>query len=75
VLGWSWLLPPYRWRFDGVAAVPVTAIEIDAVRLREVADQDCSLGYLILVRLVEALADRLQGTRARLIDMYASPRE
>jgi CRP-like cAMP-binding protein len=74
VLGWSWLLPPYRWRFDGVATVPVTAVELDAVRLRELADQDCSLGYAISVRLVEALAERLHGTRARLIDMYRSPR-
>lgn len=74
VLGWSWLLAPYRWRFDGVATVPVTAIELDAIRLRELADQDCSLGYAVAVRLVEALAERLHGTRARLIDMYGSSR-
>jgi CRP/FNR family cyclic AMP-dependent transcriptional regulator len=74
VLGWSWLLPPYRWRFDGVATVPVTAIELDAVQLRTAAEQDPALGYAIAVRLVEALAERLHGTRARLIDMYGSPR-
>jgi CRP-like cAMP-binding protein len=74
VLGWSWLLPPYRWRFDGVATVPVTAFELDAVQLRALAQQDCSLGYAISVRLVEALAERLHGTRARLIDMYGSAR-
>ena len=74
VLGWSWLLAPYRWRFDGVATEPVTAIELDAVRLRELAAQDSSLGYSLALRLGEALADRLHGTRARLIDMYGSPR-
>jgi CRP/FNR family cyclic AMP-dependent transcriptional regulator len=74
VLGWSWLLPPYRWRFDGVATVPVTAIELDAVQLRAAAEQDPALGYAIAVRLVEALAERLHATRARLIDMYGSPR-
>jgi CRP/FNR family transcriptional regulator, cyclic AMP receptor protein len=74
VLGWSWLLAPHRWRFDGVATEPVTAIELDAVRLRELTAQDCALGYSIAMRLGEALADRLQATRARLIDMYGSPR-
>jgi CRP-like cAMP-binding protein len=75
VLGWSWLLQPFRWRFDGVATVPVTAIELDAVRLRELTDEDCSMGYAIAVRLVEALAERLHGTRARLIDVYGASRE
>ncbi|HZC70778.1 MAG TPA: cyclic nucleotide-binding domain-containing protein [Jatrophihabitans sp.] len=74
VLGWSWLLAPYRWRFDGVATEPVEAIEIDAVQLREFATHDCRLGYPLAMRLLEALADRLHGTRARLIDMYGSPR-
>lgn len=74
VLGWSWLLPPHRWRFDGLATEPVTAIEIDAVQLRELADRDCALGYAISARLVETLAERLLGTRARLIDLYGSPR-
>jgi CRP-like cAMP-binding protein len=72
VLGWSWLIAPYRWRFDGVATTPVTAIELDAVRLRELAAQDCSLGYVIALRLAKTLADRLHGTRARLIDVYGS---
>ena len=74
VLGWSWLLAPYRWRFDGIATVPVGAIELDAVRLRELAAQDHSLGYVLALRLAETLADRLHGTRARLIDIYGSPR-
>jgi len=74
VLGWSWLLAPHYWRFDGIATQPVSAIELDAVRLRELAAQDCSLGYLIALRLGEALANRLHSTRARLLDLYRSPR-
>lgn len=70
VLGWSWLLAPYRWRFDGIATISVTAIELDAARLRELADEDCTLGLAIMTRMVEALAERLHGTRARLLDMY-----
>jgi|tagenome__1003787_1003787.scaffolds.fasta_scaffold20609579_2 CRP/FNR family transcriptional regulator, cyclic AMP receptor protein len=73
VLGWSWMLAPYRWRFDGVATVPVTAIELDAVGLRELTEEDCACGFAITRRLVEALAERLHGARARLLDMYGSP--
>ncbi len=72
VLGWSWLLPPHRWRFDGLATEPVTAVELDAVALHALADRDCKLGYAISARLVEALAERLLGTRARLLDMYGT---
>jgi CRP/FNR family transcriptional regulator, cyclic AMP receptor protein len=73
-LGWSWLLRPYRWRFDGVATVPVTAVELDATQLRRLAAQDCSLGYALAIRLAEEIAERLHGTRARLIDLYGSSR-
>lgn len=73
VLGWSWLIEPYRWKFDGVATAPVTAIELDATGLRALARTDCALGLAITVRLVEALAERLHGARARLLDMYGSP--
>lgn len=74
LLGWSWLLPPHRWQFDGVSTAPVAAIELDGVRLRELAAADTSLGYVLALRLAEALANRLHGTRARLMDMYGSPR-
>jgi CRP-like cAMP-binding protein len=72
VLGWSWLVAPHRWRCDGVAVSAVRAVELDGRRLRELAEQDSTLGYPIAVRLVEALAERLHGTRARLIDVYGT---
>lgn len=74
VLGWSCLIPPFEWRYDVLAEDAVTAFEIDAVRLREAVEQDCSLGYAILHRLVEVLADRLHSAHARLVDLYGNPR-
>ena len=74
VLGWSWLMPPYRWRFDAAAIEAVIAIEIDAVQLRLLAEEDPALGYAVSRRLVEVLADRLHGARARLLDIYRNPR-
>lgn len=73
-LGWSWLVPPYRWRFDAIAATPVEAVEIDGVALRELAHADCSLGFALAMQMLDILADRLHATRARLADVYGSPR-
>jgi CRP-like cAMP-binding protein len=75
VLGWSWLLPPRRWHFGAVATEPVTAMELDATRLRELVRADPSLGYHLVLGLFEAVVERLQNTRARLLDLYGSPRD
>jgi CRP/FNR family transcriptional regulator, cyclic AMP receptor protein len=74
VLGWSWLVAPRRWHFGAITLEPVTAVELDAVRLRELADADPALGYHLALGLFEAVLSRLQSTRARLLDVYGSPR-
>jgi CRP-like cAMP-binding protein len=70
VLGWSWLVPPYRWQFDGVAIDPVGAIAIDGTCLRAKADEDPVFGYALLQRISGVLLSRLQSTRVRLLDLY-----
>lgn len=34
VLGWSWLFPPYEWRFGAVAAEPFRGLAFDAESVR-----------------------------------------
>lgn len=70
VLGWSWLVPPRRWHFGAIATEPVTALELDAERLRGLCADHPALGYLVTSRFMAALVDRLQHTRARLLDLY-----
>lgn len=70
VLGWSWLVPPYRWHFGATAIEPVAAIELDTVQLRALAEQDPRFGHRLTLALFEALLERLQATRARLVDLY-----
>lgn len=74
VVGWSWLVPPHRWHFGATCAGRVTALEIDAVGLRDLADRDPALGYPLVLGLFEAVLDRLQSTRSRLLDFYGGPR-
>ncbi len=75
VLGWSWLVPPYRWHFGATSVVPVTATEVDTGQLRALAEQDPRFGYTLVLTLFEAVLQRLQATRARLLDLYGSPHD
>mgnify|MGYP005671828373 CR=1 FL=1 len=70
VLGVSWMLPPYRWTFDGVAAVPTTAIQFDATCLRGKCDADPRLGYALYTALAGIVRDRLVAARLQLMDLY-----
>ncbi|HVQ94986.1 MAG TPA: Crp/Fnr family transcriptional regulator [Mycobacteriales bacterium] len=70
VVGWSWLVPPYRWHFDAVAVGPVSAIRVDGARLRAEMDADPVLGYALAARFIPVIVDRLQATRLRLLDLY-----
>ena len=70
VLGFSWIFPPYRWRFDGRALEQVRAVALDAVCLRGKCDEDSKLGYELMKRCASILIRRLQSSRLRVIDMY-----
>lgn len=68
VLGWSWLVPPYRWHFDARATTPVRALALEGKCVREKCEQDTELGYQVLKRFTPVIARRLEVTRARLIE-------
>ena len=70
VVGWSWLFPPYRWRFDVRADGPVGAIAVDAACLRAKAEAQPAFGYHLALRLGGAMLERLDGGRIRLLDLY-----
>ena len=73
VVGWSWLLPPYRWLFDARAVTPTSALALDAVCLRGKCDTDPALGYALMQRVSGVMYERLQASRIRLLDLYGGP--
>jgi len=75
VVGWSWLVPPHRWAFTATAVGPTDATRFDAVRLRALTAEDPSLCCGLLLGLFGGVLDRLQSTRARLLDLYGNPRD
>jgi CRP/FNR family cyclic AMP-dependent transcriptional regulator len=73
VLGWSWLFPPYRVRYDARAMDEVHAIAFDGACLRGKCDDDHDLGYELMRRFAQVITERLQATRIRLLDVYGAP--
>ena len=70
IVGWSWLVPPYRWHFTGRAVEPVRAVQFDGACLRRKCEEDPLLGYDLLMRFSQVLVDRMQATRLQLMDVY-----
>ena len=70
VLGWSWLIPPYQWRFDAVASELTRAIALDGKCLRNKCEADHDLGYELLKRFSSIVDQRLESTRIRLLNIY-----
>lgn len=68
ILGWSWLVPPYSWRFDARALESSRTIALDAKSLRDLCDAHPDMGYELLRRLVQVTAQRLETTRQQLVD-------
>jgi CRP/FNR family transcriptional regulator, cyclic AMP receptor protein len=71
ILGWSWLVPPYNWRFDVRASEMTRAIVFDGKCLREKCERDHELGYEMQKRVIAVLGQHLDATRFRLLDVYA----
>lgn len=72
VVGWSWLVPPYRWTFDARASEDTSAIAFDGACLRGKCAGDAALGYALLQRVVQVMSGRLHSARVRLLDLYGS---
>lgn len=67
LVGWSWLLPPYRWAFGAVCVTEVKAFQFNAQVVRDLCAADPELRDEFTSRLFQVVAGRLQDTRAKLI--------
>ncbi|CAM3899722.1 Crp/Fnr family transcriptional regulator [Smaragdicoccus niigatensis] len=75
IVGLSWLVPNGRWQFGAVALEPTTTIVLDTDGLVSLAKADPRFGYMLTTSMFVELVHRLNSTRARLLDVYRSPRE
>jgi CRP-like cAMP-binding protein len=74
VLGFSWLFPPYKSRFDARALTLVRALSLDGACLRRKCEEDKALGYELVKRFATLIISRLESTRLQLLDVYGQSR-
>lgn len=67
VVGWSWAIFPYRWRFDAVAKEPVEMMVVNGAFLRKQMEKDPKFGYEIYKRLVPVMNQRLIASRMKML--------
>jgi CRP/FNR family transcriptional regulator, cyclic AMP receptor protein len=67
LLGWSWMFPPYTWRFTARAVESTSAIFFYGTILREYCERDCSLGYELFKRMAPIMIKRMQAARRKML--------
>jgi CRP/FNR family transcriptional regulator, cyclic AMP receptor protein len=72
IVGWSWLFPPYDWKFDVRAVEQVRALSFDGECLRGKCERDPAMGYDFMKRFAQVFMKRLEATRLQLLDLYGN---
>lgn len=70
ILGWSWLVPPYRYRFNCRATEDTRVVALDGKCLRNKCEENHDLGYELFKRLTSIFVKRLEVTRMQLLNIY-----
>lgn len=70
VLGWSWMVPPYKHMSDARALNDVRAVSLDAACMRNKAEQSPALGYQMFKHFAPHMAVRFRALRMQLLDVY-----
>ena len=72
VLGWSWLVPPYKWHFDARSLTDTRALALDGRCLRRKFENDYELGYEMMTRFAQLMTQRLEAASLQLLDLYGT---
>jgi CRP/FNR family cyclic AMP-dependent transcriptional regulator len=75
IVGWSAVVPPHRATSTVVALVPTDLLLLDGSWLRTELDTDPVLASAVYRSLLEAVANRLTGTRMQLLDLFSQYRD
>lgn len=73
VLGWSWLIPPYRWNFQALALENTEVLEFDGSIILARCEQDPAFGYQLLKRFAGLMSERLDAARQKMMDQWDPP--
>ena len=70
VLGWSWLIPPYKWNFQTRAEEDSELLEFDGTDILARCEQEPKFGYELLKRFAALMSERLNSARQKMMDEW-----
>ena len=71
VLGWSWLIPPYRWTFEAKATSDSKVIVFDGKSLLQYCEKNHHFGYSLMKHFAGLMSERLHAARLKMMDSWA----
>ncbi|MEJ2742134.1 MAG: cyclic nucleotide-binding domain-containing protein [Gammaproteobacteria bacterium] len=72
LVNWSWLIPPYRHRFDARALTALRTVALNGTCIRKKCDIDPKLGFDLLRRLSAVIISSLHNAQFQLLDVYST---
>lgn len=73
VLGWSWLIAPYKWSFQARATTDANVVEFDGSALLAQCERDPLFGYELLKRFSALMSERLHYSRQKIMEEWQPP--
>ncbi len=70
VLGWSWLIAPYKWTFQTQAEEDSELLQFDGTALLARCEQEPKFGYELLKKFAGLMSMRLNRTRQKIMDEW-----
>lgn len=70
VLGWSWLISPYRWNFQAMAEEDSELLQFDGTAILPKCEQEPKLGYELLKKFAGLMSMRLDVARQKMMDEW-----
>lgn len=71
VLGWSWLLPPFKWSFNARAETDSTVLEFDGEAVLKDCEADPAFGYEVIKRFSALMAERLDAAHKKMMEQWS----
>jgi CRP/FNR family transcriptional regulator, cyclic AMP receptor protein len=70
VLGWSWLISPYKWNFQTMAEEDSELLMFDGTAILARCEQEPKFGYELLKKFAELMSMRLDAARKKMMDEW-----
>jgi len=70
VLGWSWLIAPYKWNFQTRAEEDTELLQFDGAAILARCEQEPKFGYELLKKFAGLMSERLNAAREKMMDEW-----